>query len=418
MKSAAARLPEKAVEAATPHVKRRPAVEIAYIGVILAVILLGIVQTVMPIWHFQDLDERRQPAPIDDYLAGLRTHDPQLPAKASQWFDDRFGFRPILIRLHNEVLYRAFGTGDRVYIGKDGFLFSKALIAADKDVSRTPELVERTADSVLQGFRNLRAELAGRGIRLVVVSIPPKQDFYRQYLPADAPPMPDPFLPHRLRERLKREAGLIYVDASIPLEAARTPDPGLRPLYYRTDPHMGFWGARVVAPAIADAIAEDAGMTAPPWPEFHNPYEVAVPGGAEQRFLGLMTPLMEHVDSYRDTPVLMRDTDTAYWEKDPRFRNTETIDSRIIFEFAYHARPDHLQGRLPPIVVYGDSFADHLMVSGFLDEVAAAYRSRQSDIPLAEVVRNIPDGVKYFMIVYNENVAVRYAGPPYLFGNR
>jgi len=145
---------------------------------------------------------------------------------------------------------------------------------------------------------------------------------------------------------------------------------------------------------------------------------VTVPGGAEQRFLGLMTPLMEHVDSYRDTPVLIRDTDSAYWEKDPRFRNTETIDSRIIFEFAYHARPDHLQGRLPPIVVYGDSFADHLMVSGFLDEVAAAYRSRQSDIPLAEVVRNIPDGVKYFMIVYNENVAVRYAGPPYLFGNR
>jgi len=38
--------------------------------------------------------------------------------------------------------------------------------------------------------------------------------------------MPDPFLPHRLRERLKQEPELIYVDASIPLETARTPNPG------------------------------------------------------------------------------------------------------------------------------------------------------------------------------------------------
>jgi len=126
---------------------------------------------------------------------------------------------------------------------------------------------------------------------------------------------------------------------------------------------------------------------------------------------------MEHIDLYHDTPALLQDNDTAYWEKDPRFRDTETIDSQIIFEFAYHARPDHLQGRLPPIVVYGDSFADHLMVSGFLDEMAAAYRSRQSDIPLAAVVKNIPDGVRYFMVVYNENVAARYAGPPYFIAN-
>jgi len=125
MKSAAAKLPDTAAETSARQDKRKPVVEIAYIGVILVTILLGIVQTVMPIWHFQDLDERRQPAPIGDYLAGLRTHDPQLPARASQWFDDRFGFRPILIRLHNEVLYRVFGTGDRVYIGKDGFLFPR-----------------------------------------------------------------------------------------------------------------------------------------------------------------------------------------------------------------------------------------------------------------------------------------------------
>jgi hypothetical protein len=112
--------------------------------------------------------------------------------------------------------------------------------------------------------------------------------------------------------------------------------------------------------------------------------------------------------------MLMQDTDSAYWEKDPRFRNTETVDSRIVFEFAYHARADHEAGRLPPLVVYGDSFADHLMISGFLEEFAAVYRSRQSDVPLAEVVRNIPDGVKYFVVVYNENVVWRYAVAPYL----
>lgn len=414
MKSAAAKLPDAGAAPQTRTAKRRPVREIAYIAAILAVLVLGIVQTMMPIWHFEELDERRQPAAVGDYLAALERHDPQLPAAASQWFDDRFGFRSLLIRLHNEMLYRIFGTSDRVFIGKDGFLFSKELMAAGMRSSWTRAEVERATDSVAGNFRNLGAVLAGRGIRLVVVSIPSKRDFYQNYLPADAPKLPNPFLPHEVRKRLRQEPGLIYVDASIPLEAARTPAPGPRPLYYRTDPHMDFWGAQVVAPQVVDAVAADAGMTPPGWRRFQEPYEVPFTGGSERRFLGLMSPPEERQDLYRDIPVLMQDTDAAHWEKDPRFRDTETIDSRVLFEFAYYARPDHLAGRLPPVVVYGDSFADHLMITGFLDEFAAVYRSRQSDIPLADVVRRIPDGVRYFIVVYNENVVWRYAEPPYL----
>jgi hypothetical protein len=110
----------------------------------------------------------------------------------------------------------------------------------------------------------------------------------------------------------------------------------------------------------------------------------------------------------------MRDTDAAYWERDPRYRNLETVDSSILFEFAYRARPDHLQGRLPAVVLYGDSFADQLTITGFLDEFAATYRSRLTDMPLAQVVRAVPDGVKYFIVVYNETAVARYAYPPHL----
>ena len=57
-------------------------------------------------------------------------------------------------------------------------------------------------------------------------------------------------------------------------------------------------------------------------------------------------------------------------------------------------------------------------VAALNDGERVAAQMTLADIPLAEVVRNIPDGVKYFMIVYDENVAVRYAAPPYLFANR
>ena len=75
---------------------------------------------------------------------------------------------------------------------------------------------------------------------------------------------------------------------------------------------------------------------------------------------------------------------------------------------------NRLQRLLPPIFIYGDFSADHLVAARFQEEFSAVYRSRQSvSRPMAKVMQDIPEGVKYFLFVFNEVAAGKYISPKF-----
>jgi SGNH hydrolase-like domain, acetyltransferase AlgX len=377
-------------------------------------VLLCAVQTLFPIWRFESLDEHRGPARFEDYLGHLLKHDTQVPEALSNWFDDRFGFRSPFVRAYNEFQYEVFGTNSRVFIGRDNFLFDKNILSEELTWSRRNATPNKAA--FLAQVREWSAYLGKRGIKLVLVPIPPKHDFYGAYLPAYALRPAGTLLAHQLRPLLSAQENIIYVDADGALRTAVAkglPDN----VYYRNDPHQNFWGGLAVAQATAEAIAADAKMAIPPWHRFNAVRLHSFPGGYEQRSLGLFKPVLERLRAPSDFGAIGADTDTGYWQVEDKSLGIDVKNPNALFEYFYHARENRLQGLLPPIFIYGDSSADQLVAARFQEEFSAVYRSRQSPslpiVPLVKVMQHIPEGVKYFLVVFNEAVAGRYISPEF-----
>jgi hypothetical protein len=385
-------------------------ISVVFVMTLTAFLLLGAVQTAFPIWHFRPVDENRNPTPLREYADNLLFREEQLPVALSNWFDDRFGFRAPFIRAYNEFQYRVFGTSARVHIGADGFLFAKIFWNEELEDSRKADVIK---DKILANIRDWSTYLAERGIKLVLVPMPSKNDFYASYAPASAPRPAGPLLAQQLRPLLKAQKDLIYVDADAAIRAAAEKGVPER-LYYRLDPHMNFWGALLVAQATAEAIAADAHMKVPPWYQFGPTRVHSFPGGYEQKALGLFEPLVEHIISPNDFGLIGRETAAGHWQvKDPvQDIDADNVNAR--YEYFFRAREDRIKDLLPPIFLYGDSFADHFILARLQEEFAAVFRSRYSSHrPLMDVMQHIPKEVRYFVVAFNEGVIGRFASPAF-----
>jgi len=131
-----------------------------------------------------------------------------------------------------------------VVVGNDGWLFSKEEFAAPLD--RTADLAEAQA-----GVAAIRDELAGKGVRLVVVPLPAKADIYREHLgdaaiPDDLKQLYDDFV------ALLGRQGIDHVDTRQPLLRAK--DEGQ--LFLATDTHWTPLGASVTAGAVGAALGQ------------------------------------------------------------------------------------------------------------------------------------------------------------------
>ncbi|MGH2198802.1 hypothetical protein ACQ1Z2_14755, partial [Enterococcus faecalis] len=75
------------------------------------------------------------------------------PRLANEWFNDHFGLRALLIKLKTQIDFSVFGTSDKVVVGRNGWLFYRAVI------SKEEPLVERLLsqgleDRIVNGVRN------------------------------------------------------------------------------------------------------------------------------------------------------------------------------------------------------------------------------------------------------------------------
>ena len=163
-------------------------------------------------------------------------------------FDDRFGGRDYLARLHRGIEARVFGTtsSPNVMLGRNDWLYwigedGKSLDRHHRGVVplRVP------LDAIVGDLLRRHVAMASRGIPSIVAIVPDKFTLYPEHLPAWVRRAPATPL-DRLQEALRADGRIRVADVRAALEAAK-PD---RRLYYLTDSHWNFAGAATGYDAI------------------------------------------------------------------------------------------------------------------------------------------------------------------------
>lgn len=327
------------------------------------------------------LEEKRLPAAPPDLSAILLHGDGRISATINKWFDDRYGFRALLIRLKNQLDYWAFRHSDKLFIGRGGWLY----MPPDFDAAISAERAgDASAKKIQQQYFKLVGYLAKRGIRLIVIGNPIKETIYPQYLPRNIPTLPHESRYQKLRTWLKSRSEFDFIDGNDILANCR---------HWRTfhllDIHMTFPGGVCFAEALIAQLAKDEGRPASPWDHAFSYSAHSSTAGGEADFLALL---------FRPSqPVLVPDR-VFGGDNDSSF----SPDPFGVFEWIYHAPSGAGANLLPPTVMFGDSFLDHYRPAGIQSYLSAAYRARNNDQNLSTVLTHLPDGTRYFVFEFLE----------------
>lgn len=105
----------------------------------------------------------------------------------TEYANQHCGFHSTMVRLNNQYYYTVFNTAitNHVVIGKQGYLYDKAHIAAftGSDFLGNDSILSR-----VEAIRDLREILGKKGIRLMLVLLPGKGTGVPEFLPEGTPP--------------------------------------------------------------------------------------------------------------------------------------------------------------------------------------------------------------------------------------
>lgn len=296
-------------------------------------------------------------------------------SQAQKWFDDHYGYRDFLIRAKTQIDYSIFGVSDKVYIGKEGWLYLRNII--DREVPAEDEMTDADLAAVIRRFFELRDILQERGITLIVVTNQMKDKFYPEFLPYAARRKEIHRRFDDFRTELHAIPGLIYIDSTEILEPLKAE----RQIFHKTDLHWNDPAAAEVARTLVNKIAEVEHLKAPFW-RFPLKIKTEKMSGGEATFMPLFYPPSEEAllvaQNFPAAPL------TYEVAKSP---------------FDYIARLVDGQNLLPPTVLCGDSFSDGMVRAGLLDHFQVLYRAKS---PPQDLISKLPFGVKYFIYQFIE----------------
>jgi hypothetical protein len=217
-------------------------------------------------------NENRSPAPFPEWDGTAATLQPFL-AGLESWFDDHFGFRKKLVRMHGRWKAKLFGESSSadVLTGRDGWLYFAGGRMIDNYVAAKGLGADELGawQTLLETRRDWLAE---RGIAYLFVVAPNKETIYPEHLPEwlarkGAQTKLDQFVAH-----MRAHSSVAVLDLRPVLIAAKQ----TALTYFRTDSHWNALGAFVSAQAVVDAVGRQ------------------LPGGLEG--LGLEDYALEFVD--------------------------------------------------------------------------------------------------------------------------
>jgi len=240
----------------------------------------------------------------------------QFPRAWEAWFNDHFGYRPLLVRadaLLRLRLWRASRVG-RVLPGRDGWLFYDGRTDRGGDPranfqGRLPDDHERLFEGLQAQLEHTRDWLAARDVGYLLVVVPDKWSIYPQYLPGSVGPGAARTSSDRFLDHLREHSDLEVLDLKPALREAAAAGP----VYHRQDLHWNDAGALAAARAIARRLVPDLPGLAVPDPAWFRAEERKRPDGDLVEMLGLDGWLSE-----TETRLLPRDPGRVVLEDLPR----------------------------------------------------------------------------------------------------
>ncbi len=356
----------------------------AIVCVFVAMVTFPLVQMIYPIVRISPIEENRTLAPAPDFLKIIISGDGRVAPDLNRWFDDQIGFRSFFIRLRNQIDYWLFGHSDRLYIGKDGTLFHRDNVDAIVAYERGGEAWQQ---AVQAKFAALAQYLRRREIRLVIVSNPAKETAAAELLPPEAPRLSTDTQLHKLRRFLAASPEWIYVNGQDFIGKC-----GDDPPFYRTDTHSTMPVGYCIAKEVVSRIAVAEGHLASFWNPSFTYYRI-------NRFSGNLARLMA---------VLIKPTEliefphTAYHSGMAIPEGKFSADPDGFFETVYRTHESLRGNKLPPMVLYGNSFAASYLLAGLYFQFAEVYSVRSNNIPIEAALRKLPPSTSYMVFQFYE----------------
>jgi hypothetical protein len=301
-------------------------------------------QEKLHIFKYQALTENRLMKPRPTDWQALFESGTGFAKRYEEYFNDNYGLRDLLIRTRNQLDYALFRKGEKVIIGREGFLFYKSVVEWEEiNIEKTPpQDWDRLFATLLQFNRVLTA----RGMVLVMMPCPMNNSIYPEMLPANAPRRPHPTGLDRYRKFLSDHPEIVTVDTFPLLEKLKESTQ----VYQKTDFHWTDPAGASMAQALVNRLGNLSGLgnlwTAPIPTRIQRITE-----GGENLSLGLLRPLAE------DVPVLLKEH--------PETEMGDYAYTKDANEWTYRAREGRTDRLLPRTVMFGDSYADAFLRAGF-----------------------------------------------------
>ena len=296
----------------------------------------------------------------------------------NRWFNDSFGFRDYLIRAKNQIDFNLFNLSEKVYIGKNGWLFYRHVVDGQ---AKLDTYFLKNSEEISKGVENLSALLGKRGIQLIIMIAPMKNVFYGQYLPEGAPKLPKYRGIDKIQENLRSIPGVIFIDINQILRKTQE----LRPVFHKTDFHWNDPAAFEVSKILVNRLGEVQYLQEPLW---KIPLELSYQknSGGEAMFMPL-------IFSPTEESLFVKET----WINEPRTYVEKIPPFVYIYE---QTKPN--KNTLSPMVVLGDSFFDGMFRSGIPNYFTKIYRANINEVSLDELLNKIPADTKYFLLEFIE----------------
>jgi len=205
----------------------------------LVVLVLPLATTDFPTTPTISACEKRTLKPFPEW-SWQRKALKAFPTRFENAFNDHFGFRNPLVRLHSRIKIFCFGVSPvrDMVMGKEGWLYLSESI---KDYPGKKNLSKKDVEQWVRDLKTKQAWLAARNIRYMLVVAPNKEDVYPEYLPDTVRQIRDHRFIDDIVAGLGANSGVEVLDLRDALRKGKTLGLGL--VYDRTDTHWSQLGA-------------------------------------------------------------------------------------------------------------------------------------------------------------------------------
>jgi hypothetical protein len=231
----------------------------------LAFLAAPLLNNVLHIIKSKDLEGAVQVSPdvtfsIEGWLSGVYQQDKE------KYFNDNFGFRSDLIRVHNQLGYSLFDklNAKSVVLGKDNYLFEKGYIDAYYGGNF---IGDSLIDDRIRKIQILSDTFASMGKKMIVVLAPSKVRFYPDKIPDSLRKTVLPGNYERYSQHLKLSGKQVF-DCNKYFDFIR--DTSRYSLFTQYGTHWSMYGAGLVKDSLQHIIAlETSTPEAHPLRTFH-----------------------------------------------------------------------------------------------------------------------------------------------------